>query len=296
MNDLDKIFSEVLKDEDLNNLKLEEERAEVLEDDYYLDTIHGKMLICGNCKTFKERYVLGVIRPVACDCELIQKVNEFRETDPEFQKEKEIILERQKKYSMLGGKFKYYTLENDDKENKAISRTVNEYTRQFDKMLKENKGILFYGDVGTGKTFYALAIANELLERGRFAYVTTISKLISELQSVTFDKIETQKIYDRIKNCQLLVIDDLATESNSEFRQEMTYNIINTRYLSGKPLIVTTNLSLDYMQNSQNMNQQRIFDRILEMTTPLKISGKSKRQEPTRSKQDELLKSLGLKQ
>lgn len=273
---------------------LEELRAIKEPGDFYADTPDGELLVCGKCKDLKEQVIRGVIRPRTCTCELAEEQRVARENDPQFQKEKQYRIENLRKYGLVGAKYKEYTLANDNQSNPGFTKLVKAYVNKWDEIKAKNLGMLLYGDVGTGKTFYAVAIANALIDKGFSALVTNISSLIAQIQQTNFDQVENRRVWDRIRNVELLVIDDLAAESSSPFRQEQTYNIINTRYMSGKPLIVTTNLSLEQIKGETDLSQKRIFDRVLEMCTPLKINGNSQRRKQDKEKQNELLEVLGV--
>ena len=77
----------------------------------------------------------------------------------------------------------------------------------------------------------------------------------------------------------LLVLDDLGAERQNDFALETVYMVIDERYKSGLPLIITTNLTLDELAKPKNMDYQRIYDRVLEMCTPLFFAGKNRRRE-----------------
>ena len=76
------------------------------------------------------------------------------------------------------------------------------------------------------------------------------------------------------------MIDDFAVERNTEYVNEIVYNVIDSRYRSGKPLIITTNLSADDFKHPDNINKQRIYSRINEMCVPIPVTGKDRRSEP----------------
>lgn len=73
-------------------------------------------------------------------------------------------------------------------------------------------------------------------------------------------------------------------ERQTDYAREQVFNIIDGRYLSGKPLIVTTNLSLGELKNPADMAQQRIFDRVLEMCVPVCFDAESLRREKAKEK------------
>lgn len=78
----------------------------------------------------------------------------------------------------------------------------------------------------------------------------------------------------------LLILDDLGAERRSEFALQNVFNAVNRRWESGKPLIVTTNLSLREMKELRardDMSYQRIYDRIFDMCVPICVDGVSKR-------------------
>lgn len=77
----------------------------------------------------------------------------------------------------------------------------------------------------------------------------------------------------------LLILDDLGIERSSEYAQELVYNIVDSRYLSRLPFIITTNLSLSDLQNPTDLAHARIYDRILERCVPICFSGKNYRKE-----------------
>lgn len=66
-------------------------------------------------------------------------------------------------------------------------------------------------------------------------------------------------------------------ERRTEYAQEQVFSLIDGRYLSGRPLIVTTNLSLQELKEPTDMTEQRIFDRILERCVPVCFEGPSLR-------------------
>ena len=70
----------------------------------------------------------------------------------------------------------------------------------------------------------------------------------------------------------LLIIDDLGVERNSEFAREQVFNIIDSRYRSQLPMIVTTNLTVDELKNPADLARARIYDRVLERCTAIKVS------------------------
>lgn len=77
---------------------------------------------------------------------------------------------------------------------------------------------------------------------------------------------------------ELLIIDDLGVERNSEYALENIFSVIDWRYRSGKPLIITTNLPLAQLKQEIKIEKKRIYDRILERCIPVKIDGVSRRE------------------
>ena len=71
----------------------------------------------------------------------------------------------------------------------------------------------------------------------------------------------------------LLILDDFGMERGTEYGLEQVYNVIDSRYRSGKPLIVTTNLTLDDLQHPEDTAHARIYDRLISMCVPVRFTG-----------------------
>lgn len=186
-----------------------------------------------------------------------------------------------------------WTFQRDDRKNARLSDSMMEYANQFPECLKMQKGLLLYGPVGTGKSYYAACIANQVIDNGYKAKMTSFSRLTDTLQGMFGGR---QEYIDSLNDYHLLVIDDLGAERNSSsgYMQEIIYDIIDSRYLAGLPLIVTTNLTAGELKNPQDVRYQRIYDRILERCHPVEIDGVSRRRQKLRETHTQMKALLGL--
>ncbi|WP_051604830.1 ATP-binding protein [Lachnobacterium bovis] len=141
------------------------------------------------------------------------------------------------------------------------------YVENWDKVRQEYIGLFLWGNLDSGKTYMAAAIANAVLEQEKKVLMTDFAR-ISNLSK--FDADEYVKSLDSYS---LLVIDDLGAEQDSEFALQNIGNVINRRWISGKPLIVTTNIDLANIKNvkEQELMFARISDRILDMCRPIHV-------------------------
>ncbi len=147
----------------------------------------------------------------------------------------------------------------------------------FDKDNGEN--LLFYGDTGLGKTFMCNCIAKSLLDKGNLVIYQTAFKMFEIIEDYKFknnDSYISKENYENLFDCDLLIIDDLGTELTNSFTNSELFNILNTRLLSGKKTIISTNLSP--MQLGSNY-AQRIFSRIFDRFKMVKFIGKDLRWE-----------------
>ena len=125
-------------------------------------------------------------------------------------------------------------------------------------------------NVGTGKSFIAGCIANALLDKGVPVIMTNFARLLNKLTDMyTGDRNE---YIDSFKRYPLMIIDDLGIERNSEFAREQVFNIIDSRYRSQLPMIVTTNLSLKKLKHPEDMARARIYERVLERCMPVRVN------------------------
>ena len=180
----------------------------------------------------------------------------------------------------------------DDNRNARISDVCRRYVEHWPEMKADNIGILFYGGVGTGKSFLACCIANALIDKQVRASVTNFPRILNKLQGFGEDK---QEFLDKLSRYDLLVIDDLGVERDTSYSVEQVFNVIDARNRTGKPLIVTTNLSLADLQNPSSLGYARIYDRILEMCPiRLKLAGDSRRTQNAQERRDKAKRLLGL--
>ena len=154
-------------------------------------------------------------------------------------------------------------------------------------MYKENQGLILYGSVGTGKSYAAAIIANELLEKKVQVVMTSFIKILKDVS--TFDDSERLQI---ITNASLLIIDDFGAERGTDYAIEKVYDIIDGRYRSNQPIILTTNLSIEQMKSCDDIRYSRIYDRIFEMCYPVKVNGFSWRKKEAASRYGEVKKIL----
>lgn len=135
--------------------------------------------------------------------------------------------------------------------------------------------ILLYGNTGVGKTFLANCIAKELLDLAHTVVYLTAFQLFDILEKHKFsrsieEKTEADYQFQYIFDCDLLIIDDLGTETVNSFIASQLYHCINERHLSQRSTIISTNLSLDDLNR---IYSERVFSRIISNYRLLKIVG-----------------------
>ena len=155
------------------------------------------------------------------------------------------------------------------------------YVEHWEQMRENNYGLLLWGKVGTGKSYFAGCIANALMEQEISVRMTNFSAILNDL-TTSFEG--RNEYIERLCRFPLLILDDFGMERGTEYGLEQVYNVIDSRYRSRKPLIVTTNLSLTELQNPQDTAHARIYDRVLEMCLPILFTGENFRKETAQAK------------
>nr|WP_317360025.1 ATP-binding protein [uncultured Tyzzerella sp.] len=238
---------------------------------------------CENCGEQNTMVInlLGVDRLVPCLCNC-RKAKIEQEKLEEHQKEIERRMSTLIAQGIMDKEFLQNTFEKDNGSNMKVFNVCKKYVENWEKMKSENIGILFYGDVGRGKTFYASCIANELFKNGVSVCITSFPKIINKLMNFTE---QSKLLVEKVKSQSLLVIDDFGVERETEFVLEQMFQIIDDRLRSGLPTIITTNIELKELKEPKTLAQRRIYDRILEMCSiQILVDNKNNRQEKANRK------------
>lgn len=110
----------------------------------------------------------------------------------------------------------------------------------------EGGNLLFVGGTGLGKTFLSACIARTVTERGYSVAYESSGHLFSMLEQAKFGGDEESRRSARyFSQCDLLILDDLGTEVPGQFVTASLYTLLNDRIMAGKPMVVSTNLTIE---------------------------------------------------
>lgn len=159
---------------------------------------------------------------------------------------------------------KYKTKGSPRKNILRIKEASLKFIENFDNL--QTKNLIFTGNTGLGKTYMSNCIANELLKRGKTVLYQTAPVLLETIIDNKFNKYKnknTDEFYNNVLKVDLLIIDDLGTETLNDMKISELFNIINTRILNlnNKPTktIISTNLSIEQIFRKY---EERIGSRI----------------------------------
>jgi DNA replication protein DnaC len=245
------------------------------------------LLHCSTCngKRQCEVEIFGKRKIVRCACRCVTA-----ERDAFKERQRQEQLDRVRNICFQGTNMDAWCFKNDDRRNPQLSDAMKRYADNFVEFKNKGKGMLLYGDAGTGKTFYAACIANEIIEKGQRPMMTNFAQVINNVQS-TWEK---QEYINDLCKYDLLIIDDLGIERQTTTVQEIVFNVIDTRYRSGLPMIITTNLTPKEFTKATEIGNKRIYDRIIERCLAVEVAGESRRREAAKTEWNDMRKQLGM--
>ena len=244
-------------------------------------------IVCETCgePLFQEIEMLGsadgkkYIVPRTCKC---RKDEAKRWAEKEAHEALEVKRER-----MIPSRYGRECRFENANDTKAI-RAMKFYVENWDEM-KTKPGSMLYGTVGTGKTYAAYCAANALIEKGVSVY---INRILNIADSMFGDRENYYHMLDRVKKCELLILDDFGADRDTSFMNEQAFKIVDARIETGRPMIVTTNLTPEVMMSEKDYERKRVYDRIIGNTTPVKCVGKSMREEAYKQNKKEMTEKL----
>lgn len=245
--------------------------ADYIDDDGYI--------CCGKCRTRKQYLAdwpsfdgsgksIKKMVPVACKCEQERRAKEEAER---AEREHRDNVARMQSVCFKSSARREHTFENATMVDPEVLAMAKDFVENWDTVKKENTGYLFWGDCGTSKSYTAACIANALME----LEVPVLMRNMGDFLNASFE--DREELCRDLSRYGLVIFDDLGMERGTEYGLEMVFRAINARCESGKPTIITTNLSLKELTNPADMDHKRIYDRVMEMCVPIHFKGQSVR-------------------
>ncbi|MBR4345994.1 MAG: ATP-binding protein [Oscillospiraceae bacterium] len=239
--------------------------------DYEVDGL----VYCGKCNTAKQTRVTicGKVYMPYCLCkckkeELDRKEREQREY------ETKVRIEKNRAKCFHNKELMANRFDKADTEDSKLLISCVRYADNFAQMLADGTGLILHGGVGVGKTYAAACIANAVISSGYTCYMTDFSRILHTLSDFKQDK---QLYLDTLNSYDLLVIDDIGAERDTEYANEVVVSVIDSRCKSNKPMIITTNLTADDFFQTEDIRKKRIYSRMLELCIPVECTGRDRR-------------------
>ena len=259
-----------------------------LREDEYLEG--NGLIYCRKCNTARQKRIEVSGRTIEPRCMCACQTASYEQREQE-RKHREFLdkVEKNRSVGLADSVLRKHTFENDLGYNPKQMGIAKQFVQHWEEFKKDSMGLLLWGPVGTGKSFIAGCIANALLDQGVPVMMTNFARLLNKLTDMYAG--DRNAYIDSFNSFPLLIIDDLGVERNSEFAREQVFSVIDSRYRSQLPLIVTTNLTPEQMRNPEDLARARIYDRVLERCTPIRVDSQNIRKQ---NKMDNLKKSKRL--
>jgi DNA replication protein DnaC len=156
-------------------------------------------------------------------------------------------------------------------------RSVRRYTAAIEANLDGGRGLWLQGDVGTGKTTLAMLVSGAALDSGRSVAIYSLPRLLNLLRESMDSDGGMLDFMDRLTAVDLLHLDDLGAENQTDWVLEQLYSIVNARYEAERAIVATTNLMPDEL--SERLGA-RTVSRLVEICgDPITLAGQDKRLE-----------------
>lgn len=243
------------------------------------DYTQDGLLYCGKCHTQKQvklplgdkQYTVYCI----CKCEAAKL-----KAQEELEKErKRLELEDARRRACFPSQemweMRFGTPDDDER--------VKRYVEHFDEMRKLKTGMLFYGATGTGKSYAAAQVCNELISKGYRCLFTSFRRIADDRDILLY-----------LTEYDLVVFDDLGVECKSDYMGDIVFNALNLCIQGGRPMIITTNLSIQEIKTPTNLRDGRIYDRVIERCVPVEFNGKNLRRRSVCENYNAVKEVLGL--
>ena len=181
--------------------------------------------------------------------------------------------------SNIGDYFKQCTFDNYDEKTGfgAYKHLCEDYAYTFD--TDTSLGLVLHGSLGVGKTHLVTAIGNHLVyEDGVSCYFAPVASLMRDIQKRFGKKSEDDKFDPEYlcKTVDLLILDDIGRQKNSEWAEQILFDIIDTRYRQKKPILITTNLNPEGYSFQENIGDAAA-SRIMNMCDFYRMNGEDYR-------------------
>ncbi len=196
-------------------------------------------------------------------------------------------------YGKASGLFDLIKTENFDNlsdrfyegEDLANFRRAEQLCREFVSNNGEDyHNFLFYGNIGTGKSFLSVCMAAELLKQGKEVLYFSAVSFFEKLAALQFSegyrsRDELTDFREEVYSCDMLILDDLGTERVNQFVLSELFSLVNERLKRAGSTVISTNLTL---QNLSDTYTERVVSRITSGYTLCKLTGRDIRLEKLR--------------
>ena len=225
------------------------------------------LLYCGSCHTPKQcrKNILGKDMVLGMMCVCAEQKYEQEKKARKQQEESDRIM-RLQSAGIKSQRFRDASFDVDDRRKPDQMDMLRKYAEEWEDMQRDNRGLMLYGDTETGKSYGAACIANKLIESFVPVCMINLSSVINELEKNDVDK---NAYIDNLMQYPLLILDDFGAERQTESVMQRVFDVIDARYRSEKPLIITTNLSMVELNSPKTLEHKRIYRRIKSMCLPL---------------------------
>ncbi len=157
----------------------------------------------------------------------------------------------------------------EGEERDQFRRAREQAVRFVQDFTTKHPNLLLYGTAGSGKSTLSVCIARKLLDKRHSVLYFSATDLFSRLGDVAFsydsdDREQRAELKERLTQSELLIIDDLGTETDTKLSRSQLFDIINGRLYQGKSTIISSNLGLEQIRDTYS---DRIFSRIISSYT-----------------------------